>query len=66
MGVPTETVYGLAVLPTTGPSGALVAAKGRDPGKGIALLIDGLDQLTGVLVVPASAIGSRSGSGRAR
>lgn len=56
VGVPTETVYGLAVLPTEGPLDALVAAKGRDPGKGIALLIDGLDQLTGVLVVPRPAI----------
>lgn len=56
VGVPTETVYGLAVLPTDGPLEALVAAKGRDPGKGIALLIDGLDQLTGVVVVPRSAL----------
>ncbi len=56
VGVPTETVYGLAVLPTEGPLDALVAVKGRDPGKGIALLIDGLDQLTGVVVVPRPAI----------
>lgn len=56
VGVPTETVYGLAVLPTEGPLEALVAVKGRDPGKGIALLVDGLDQLTGVVVVPRPAM----------
>jgi L-threonylcarbamoyladenylate synthase len=56
VGVPTETVYGLAVLPTMGPLRALVAAKGRDPGKGIAVLVDGLDQLTGVLAVPPAAV----------
>lgn len=56
VGVPTETVYGLAVLPTEDPLRALVAAKGRDPGKGIALLVDGLEQLTGVVIVPRAAI----------
>jgi L-threonylcarbamoyladenylate synthase len=56
VGVPTETVYGLAVLPTQGPLEALVAVKGRDPGKGIALLVDGLDQLADVVVVPAGAV----------
>jgi tRNA threonylcarbamoyl adenosine modification protein (Sua5/YciO/YrdC/YwlC family) len=56
VGIPTETVYGLAVLPMTEPLRALVAAKGRDPGKGIAVLIDGLDQLTGVLVVSPRAL----------
>jgi L-threonylcarbamoyladenylate synthase len=55
VGVPTETVYGLAVLPTERPLEALVAAKGRDPGKGIALLVDGLEQLTGVVQVPPAA-----------
>jgi tRNA threonylcarbamoyl adenosine modification protein (Sua5/YciO/YrdC/YwlC family) len=56
VGVPTETVYGLAVLPVAEPLRALVAAKGRDPGKGIPVLIDGLDQLTGVVVVPRAAV----------
>lgn len=56
VGVPTETVYGLAVLPTERPLEALVAAKGRDPGKGIALLVDGLEQLTGVVQVPPAAV----------
>ena len=45
VGLPTETVYGLAVLPQDGPLAALVAAKGRPLDKGIALLIDGLDQV---------------------
>ncbi len=56
VGVPTETVYGLAALPADGPLRALVRAKGRDPGKGIAVLADGLDQLTGVVIVPTTAI----------
>lgn len=56
VGLPTETVYGLGVLPTDDPLRALVAAKGRDPGKGIALLVDGLGQLTGVVVIPPAAI----------
>jgi L-threonylcarbamoyladenylate synthase len=56
VGLPTETVYGLAVLPTDVPLQALVAAKGRDPGKGIALLVDGLEQLTGVVHVPPAAV----------
>jgi L-threonylcarbamoyladenylate synthase len=56
VGVPTETVYGLAVLPTEASLRALVAAKGRDPGKGIALLVDGLEQLTGVVVVPPAGV----------
>jgi L-threonylcarbamoyladenylate synthase len=56
VGVPTETVYGLAVLPIQTALDALIAAKGRDPGKGIALLIDGLEQLTGVVQVPPAAV----------
>lgn len=56
VGVPTETVYGLAVLPTQASLEALVAAKGRDPGKGIALLVDGLGQLAGVVQVPPAAL----------
>lgn len=56
VGVPTETVYGLAVLPLDTPLQALLAVKGRDPGKGIALLTDGLDQLTGMVVVPDAAV----------
>lgn len=56
VGVPTETVYGLAVLPAEAPLHVLVAAKGRHPGKGIALLVDGLDQLTGMVHVPPAAV----------
>ena len=40
VGLPTETVYGVAVLPARGPLRALIAAKGRPPDKGIAVLID--------------------------
>ncbi len=45
IGMPTETVYGLAVLPLAEPLDALVKAKRRPGEKGIALLIDGLDQV---------------------
>jgi L-threonylcarbamoyladenylate synthase len=55
VGVPTETVYGLAVLPQDGPVAALVAAKGRALDKGIALLIDGLDQVGHLVLVPETA-----------
>jgi L-threonylcarbamoyladenylate synthase len=56
VGIPTETVYGLAVLPTEGgPLEALVAVKGRDPAKGVALLVDGPDQLAGLVEVPVAA-----------
>ena len=45
VGMPTETVYGLAVLPLAEPLDALIEAKRRPCEKGIALLIDGLDQV---------------------
>lgn len=56
VGVPTETVYGLAVLPVEAPLEALVRAKGRDPGKGIAVLVDDLDQLASVVLVTPAAV----------
>jgi L-threonylcarbamoyladenylate synthase len=56
VGLPTETVYGLAVLPTEASLEVLIAAKGRDPGKGVALLVDGLEQLAGVVRVPSAAV----------
>ncbi|HTS14533.1 MAG TPA: L-threonylcarbamoyladenylate synthase [Candidatus Sulfotelmatobacter sp.] len=40
--LPTETVYGLACALTGLAVDRLVAAKGRDPGKGLTLLVDGL------------------------
>lgn len=45
IGLPTETVYGLGVLPQAAPLAALVALKGRAEDKGIALLVDRLDQV---------------------
>ncbi len=55
VGLPTETVYGLAVLPQEGPLAALIAAKGRSLDKGIALLIDGLDQVAHLVHIPDAA-----------
>jgi len=55
VGVPTETVYGLAVLPTSAAVAALIAAKRRPPDKGIALLIDDLEQARALAEVPAAA-----------
>ena len=55
VGLPTETVYGLAVLPREGPLASLLAAKGRSADKGIALLIDGLDQVDDLVLIPGAA-----------
>jgi L-threonylcarbamoyladenylate synthase len=55
IGLPTETVYGLAVLPLAEPLGALVKAKRRPGEKGIALLIDGLDQVELLVLVGVAA-----------
>jgi L-threonylcarbamoyladenylate synthase len=55
VGLPTETVYGLAVLPRPAALRALIDAKRRTPDKGIPLLLDGLDQVAGLVVVTASA-----------
>jgi L-threonylcarbamoyladenylate synthase len=55
VGLPTETVYGLGVLPAPGPLARLIAAKARDPAKGIALIIDELDQARAVVRVPEVA-----------
>ncbi|MFV2063569.1 MAG: L-threonylcarbamoyladenylate synthase, partial [Chloroflexota bacterium] len=53
--MPTETVYGLAVLPQPAALQALMVAKQRSPEKGIPLLIDGLSQVEElVMVVPAA------------
>lgn len=52
VGLPTETVYGLGVMVEAGPVAALIAAKRRPPDKGIALLIDGLDQASGWVLIP--------------
>jgi L-threonylcarbamoyladenylate synthase len=53
--IPTETVYGLACLPLPGPLERLVAIKRRSADKGIALLIDAVEQMGDFAVVPALA-----------
>ena len=55
VGMPTETLYGLAVMPLPDPLASLVAAKQRSAEKGIALLIDGLDQVAHVVEVGPAA-----------
>jgi L-threonylcarbamoyladenylate synthase len=55
VGVPTETVYGVAVLPEQQPLERLVAAKQRSADKGIALLVDSLDQVRALAEVPLAA-----------
>lgn len=55
VGIPTETVYGLAVLPRAEALEALVHAKGRSPHKGIALLIDSISQIDDLVDVPEVA-----------
>lgn len=55
--IPTETLYGLAAAATIPAAVArLVSLKGREPGKPIALLVDGIDMLTPfVTAVPTAA-----------
>ena len=55
VGMPTETVYGIGVVPRPGPLRAVIAAKQRVDDKGIALLVDGLDQVAGLVIVSAAA-----------
>jgi L-threonylcarbamoyladenylate synthase len=61
VGLPTETVYGLAVMPRPESLKTLIAAKQRPEDKGVALLIDGLDQIDRLVVVsePALALAVR-------
>jgi len=55
VGLPTETVYGIGVVPSPEALARLIAAKGRAPDKGIPLLIDGLDQVAAtVFLAPAA------------
>lgn len=49
VGLPTETVYGIGVVPRPEALAALMRAKQRPEDKGIALLIDGLDQVDGLV-----------------
>lgn len=55
VGLPTETLYGLAVLPLPDSLERLVAAKRRSQEKGIPLLVDGLDQVALIVRVPEAA-----------
>lgn len=56
VGLPTETVYGLAVVPRPEALRAVIAVKGRSEEKGIAVLIDGIDQVAGLVALPDAAI----------
>lgn len=53
--LPTETVYGLAVLPSTRALARLLAAKQRPHEKGIALAVDSIAQVEALAVFPAAA-----------
>jgi len=54
--IPTETVYGLAVLPTRAGLERLIAAKRRSADKGIQLLIDSLEQARAVAELTDDAV----------
>jgi len=53
--IPTETVYGLAVLPTEAGLARLLAAKQRSTEKGIQLLVDAVAQVEELAVLNKSA-----------
>jgi L-threonylcarbamoyladenylate synthase len=54
--LPTDTVYGLAVaLGTADGVEKLFAAKARPPEKAIIVLVDGLDQVAGIVELPPAA-----------
>src|SRR5689334_14251651 len=54
--IPTDTVYGISVaLQTAGGIERIFAAKRRPPDKAIVVLVDGLDQLAGLVSVPPAA-----------
>jgi L-threonylcarbamoyladenylate synthase len=55
VGIPTETVYGIGVVPRPEALAAVIAAKQRPEEKGIALLIDGLDQVAGLVTLTTPA-----------
>jgi L-threonylcarbamoyladenylate synthase len=53
--IPTETVYGLAVLPLAIPVERLIAAKQRSSDKGVQLLVDSVEQAASLAVLPPAA-----------
>lgn len=56
VGLPTDTVYGIAVaLDTPGGVERLFAVKERPPERAIVAIVDSLDQVTDVVDVPAEA-----------
>ena len=55
VGLPTETVYGIGVLPQPRPLQSLIEAKHRPLDKGIALLIDDLAQVDALVMIPPVA-----------
>jgi L-threonylcarbamoyladenylate synthase len=55
LAIPTETVYGLACLPTDTSLQRLVAAKQRSTEKGIQLLVDSLEQVAEMVTLTPSA-----------
>jgi L-threonylcarbamoyladenylate synthase len=56
VGIPTETVYGIAVLPVEERLDALLEAKQRPAEKGFQLIVDGLDQVASLVLVPPVAL----------
>lgn len=55
VGIPTETVYGVAALANEEGARRLIAAKDRDAAKGIPLLLDSVDQAASLAVIPDAA-----------
>ena len=55
VGLPTETVYGLAALPVATSLERLIEIKRRSTDKGIALLIDSLAQVRDIVELPPLA-----------
>jgi L-threonylcarbamoyladenylate synthase len=53
--IPTETVYGLAVTPSPEGLARLVEAKRRSADKGVALLVDSIEQVRLLASVPPVA-----------
>lgn len=51
VGMPTETVYGIGVLPRPEAIAALITAKQRPEDKGIPLLVDGLQQVDDLVIM---------------
>lgn len=53
--VPTETLYGLAVLPQVEPLACVLAAKRRPTDKGLALVVDSVAQVEALAELPPAA-----------